>query len=978
MSESSPGGAWDDLFGALEFVVKRFEVWKEEQRVHKEQAELIASHYQRIEDLWRQARERGEEPPPIAELPQGLAKAAVPVRVYCYWRFLRTEIQKHQDAGRLTLPQYHSLTLEAKERLAALTQRLQEKGLAIPRRKGEKPAETETIPLQETVRPSVAPEKAAPAPARRSLLEILLDPRSIHWLLGSGGALFVIGIVILLWANDYLTPPVMAVTMGVSNIAVLLAGWGVMLKTRYHFTGKAITLLACFIMPLNLWYYHANGLVTVADHLWVAALFISGFYAVSAYVLKDELFVYILMGGVTMTGLLMLASIEPSPEYFWEIASPSSFLVVLGVLALHLERTFPPTDGPFSRKKFGMAFFWSGQALLAAGLLLLLSAQAAGDWLWKPIFEEIYNRWEVKQSPIVTNTELRLLALALVLAGTYAYLYSDLVVSKAGFYLYLAAGTFFWALVSVVRILDLPIGINAFIAALAVLALVINLLQATLTRNVHVTRSFPIFGAILSGLAVLLGLHVYQSAVLPTWSVAEFDHPWWTVTAMLFTAISCRVGAYLYRESRPKLSWYYFFATAAATLVGAVALLTVPELGLTQWHQAAPILMLIPIAYIITARFHRGQASEQPVLWCAHVAAIVMILSSLATTALSLKNFFRPTQVQEELRLNLILSLFFAEAMVFYGLSAFFFKHRADIHLATAMACAAVWQLLTYAQMPEEYYTLVFALVGMGLLLIYRSAVLEKMAKTAFQSGNTLMTISLVAAVFIALSRIATRQVHWEFIGLCVTLGLLSLVAVALVHHSGWQRWYVVSAIAQALLTFLAINVLRELSPWQKLEIFCVTTGLVLLICGHWGWYREQERQSDLVSLALFLGSLLSAVPLAIAAIVDRSRGTYDGILPWLNELGFLCVSVLLLITGFLFRLKATTLIGAFHTGLYFLTLMILLPWDRINAVAIYITVGGALLFVVGLALSIYREWLLTLPERFQKREGIFEVLNWR
>src|SRR5262249_30751237 len=161
------------------------------------------------------------------------------------------------------------------------------------------------------------------------------------------------------------------------------------------------------------------GLIVIGGHLWVAAVVISALYAASALVLRDEMFVYIFVGGVTMTGLLILADLPPSPEKFWEIALPSTMLVVLGLLAIHAERAFPEQEGPFSRRRFGLAFFWSGHALLAAGLLLVLGAQVAGHWLYEPIFKDLYVRWQAKPSPIVD--ELRLLAIALVVAGTYAY-----------------------------------------------------------------------------------------------------------------------------------------------------------------------------------------------------------------------------------------------------------------------------------------------------------------------------------------------------------------------------------------------------------------------------------------------------------------------------------------------------------------------------------------------------------------------------
>lgn len=995
MNQTGPGPAstWEDLLSALEFVVKRFEKWTEERRLRQVQTEAIVACYRQQKEAWRQAQQRGESPPVIVELPSGTTKAPPAIRVYCFWKFLYGELQKHHQAERLTLPQYHALTQEAEERLAALERRIRHEGLELPAFAAAQKSSSPDIfgkVLEEIMElPTLAPPSAAPPPPprqppapRRSLLEIFLDPRSIQWLLGTGGALFVIGLVILLWVNEILTPPRMAITMGIANAAVLLGGWAMILRTKYRFTGKAITLLACFVMPLNLWYYHAQGLITVADHLWLPALVISGLYAVSAYVLKDELFVYILMGGVTMTGLLMLAAIEPSPQYFWEIASPTTFLVVLGLIAIHVERVFVPEGGAFSRAKFGLAFFRSGHALLAAGLLILLGAQVAGDWLYEPFFKELYVRWKAQPSPIVQELSLQILALALVLVSTYAYVYSDLVVRKTGLFVYVAALTLLWALLLIVRLLRLELDISILIIALSLLAVIMNVVQATTLGKLEAMRALPVHGALLSAVAIVMGLHVYLRSLLPNLREVAFDQPWWTVLAMLVAALSCRLSAYLYRQTWPQLSWYYFFATAAATLVGSVALLA--GLGLTLWEQSAPLLMVIPIAYIVTARFYRGKAAEQPVLWCAHLATLVMIISSLACTFESLERLLTMNKEQESLRLNLTLSLFFAEAMVFYVLSAVFFQHRADIHLATAMACAALWQLLTWFQVTAEYYTLAFALVGMGLLVAYRFSLVEKMAKTLFISGNTLLTVSLGAAIFIGLSRIATQHVQWLFVGLCVTLGVLSLLAMVAVQHAGWQRWYLVSAIAQALLTFLAFNVLSELSAWQKLEIFSVAAGLVLLLAAHLGWYREQERHSDLVTLSLYLGSILAALPIAIATIYYRLNVSYHDTPPqlivflWLNEVGFLTLSVLLLITGILFRLQSTTLVGGFHVALYFLTLPILIEWRELNVVAILITVGGGLLFAVGLLLSVYRERLLALPEKIKNRQGIFKVMTWR
>ncbi len=425
------------------------------------------------------------------------------------------------------------------------------------------------------------------------------------------------------------------------------------------------------------------------------------------------------------------------------------------------------------------------------------------------------------------------------------------------------------------------------------------------------------------------------------------------------------------RAHSRNLARLYLAATAGATLVAVLAALA--ALGLTQWYQHAPWMMLVPIAYLVAARVYRGREEELPFVWVSHVAAALMLVSSLASAQ---EGF---TRVVEQQPLNLILALFFAEAAIFYGLAVAWGKQVVFLHLSAAMACAAIWQLLTYLGVAAETYTLTFALVGLGLLIVYRFAVLDRfgagaLANAAFQSANTLLWLSCVASIFMGASRLATHNVHWTFVGLCLGLLAISLLAVALVRATNWRRWYVVMAVAEAMLAGLAIEVLSTLTIYQKLELFSVAAGICFLVAGHIGWAKEHDRHSDLVSVCLFLGSVLAGVPLAVATLYDRWHDQFI----ILNELGFLTISVLLLATGFVLQLKSTTLTGAALTILYFMLLLIYVPWSRLNAVAIIIIAGGAIIFGAGLVLSIYRDRLLSLPERLQRHEGVFRVLNWR
>jgi hypothetical protein len=953
-----------DTAEGLDFVRKMLARLAEKGLLSERQRQALAARLDERRASCAEALREGRPLPDDIDLPTVDAELGDPAAARRIWfnDFAALEIRRLADAGLMPLYLADDLAANLREQTAAIRHR------AATRRPG---------PTDQAAAAPPAPRRkeAAPAAPRRGLLEILLDPRSIQWLLGSGAALMVLGLVILLWVNQLLTPPVVAVSLGAANAAVLAGGWAVLRKTRYQTAGRALTLLACLVMPLNLWYYHVNGLVTIGGHLWVGAVVISALYAASALVLRDEMFVYVFVAGVTLTGLLILADLPPSPQRFWEIALPSTMLVVLGLLAIHAERAFPEQEGPFGRRRFGLAFFWSGHALLAAGLLLLLGAQLAGHWLYEPVFRPLYQQLQAQPSPVVTDPGLQLLALALVLAGTYAYVYSDLVVRRVGVYVHVAAFTLLWAEILIVELLHLELGVDALIAIFAGTALLVHLAQFALGQESRLTRAFPVLGLLLGLLPVVLGVFVYAQALSGTLrGVWENRPPTWSyVGAMLLTAVACRVGAHLYRNSAPKLAALYFFATGAATLVAAVALLA--ALGLRTWEQHAPVMMLIPIAYLLAARLYRGRPGERPLVWVAHAATGVLLASSLAS---ALRGF----TVVEGQPLNLALALFFAEAALFYGLAAAFRREPASVHLAALMGCGVVWQLLTYAGVAAEYYTLTFAAVGLGLLLAYRFAVLERfaavrLAEAAFQAGNALLSLAFVAAAFLGLSRLAAHDVQWGFVGLCVVLGAMALASAVLVRQENWRRWYVVAAVGQGLLAFLAVQVLSHLTPWQKLEIFCVAVGLLLLAVGHVGWYREQERHSDLVSLSLLFGSLLAGVPLAVAAIVDRYRGNFEGFYV-LNELGFLAVSLLLLVSGVLFRLRATTLTGAALTVLYFVTLLVYLPWGRMNVVAVALTAGGGVIFGLGLLLSVYRERLLALPDRVKRREGIFRVLAWR
>jgi hypothetical protein len=385
--------------------------------------------------------------------------------------------------------------------------------------------------------------------------------------------------------------------------------------------------------------------------------------------------------------------------------------------------------------------------------------------------------------------------------------------------------------------------------------------------------------------------------------------------------------------------------------------------------------MLIPIAYLVASRIYKGRPAEIPLAKIAHAAIFVLLISVLFTAM----NITQRVEPVIGVHTNLLLALFCAEASIFYIVAAVLYGAGSNVYLATTMACGSVWQLLNFCSIPTEYYTVTFAALGVALLAAYRFGAWERFARpalvvAAFRCANTLMSVSCVAAALMALSRIAIDHTDWSLAILMSSFVALGLLAAAMVRHSGFRRWYFAVTIVEALITFIIIQRQSHLTAWQKSEIFSTAVGLVMLIIGYTLWYCEQDRQSDAADFCLIFGSLLAGLPLAIAAIVNR----FGFEISLIDELGLATVSILMLISGFMCRIRATTLIGGSLLVIHLTMLLVFVGVRAQLAVGVYLSIGGAALFALGILLSIYRDRLLALPKQIKQHEGVFRVLAWR
>ena len=107
----------------------------------------------------------------------------------------------------------------------------------------------------------------------------------------------------------------LAVAMGLGTLAILGAGWWVVLKTRFRIAGQALTFLGCVVTPLNLWFYDYQTLVTVNGNLWLGGVICCLLYVATVYVLRDPLFLYAVEAGVTLTVAPLPCRVRSGPRY---------------------------------------------------------------------------------------------------------------------------------------------------------------------------------------------------------------------------------------------------------------------------------------------------------------------------------------------------------------------------------------------------------------------------------------------------------------------------------------------------------------------------------------------------------------------------------------------------------------------------------------------------------------------------------------
>ncbi|TWT86746.1 hypothetical protein Mal64_35760 [Pseudobythopirellula maris] len=824
------------------------------------------------------------------------------------------------------------------------------------------------------------------APSKAGLIQLLLDPRSLQTLMIAGGSLLTLGLVIWLVVIGVFNEPLhAALGLGAANLGLLVAGVAVADRTRYRIAGRGVAMLASLLLPLNLWFYDAQGLISLegGGHLWLPALACCVAYAVVARVLKDSLFVYAFVGGVAMTGMLFLA--DAHVGHFWEVMAPSTLLVVLGAACVHAERLFPELtpreeDVAFTRGDFGLAFFRAGHAAMGAGLGLLLGGRLAGRF-YETLFD---GRGWFEVPDVATVGAAQLTAFGLALVGAYTYAYSRFALGGRRFLLF-SMLSLFWSLVIGVDLLGIEFTESLFVGMLAVVSVgcyaATRLYASPRGETTEESANYvaadeaetlaPALratGAACANVAlVLVLLQLMRGLFVPEGGLLAFHLGLGyclagaaTLAAQLLKAVDSKTeGPAGGRASVDRLVGPAF---AAAMLVSGLAAVlpfaAVSGAGLVALQAAVPLALL---AWGYTSVKQRDEA-----VFAAEGGAILM-------TTLTAPLLLAGPSVG-------VAVLAAATAAVF-AIASTMSPRRAPALLAPVMTALAAWQLIAVYELGVHGPLLVASLLGVAAIAVDAFRPTGRLGV----AGLGLTVLAAVGGALLAANRLVADEASAGLLGLLVSQAAIGFVGSWLTKDRRGRHLLLLSGGLGVIMAALTLNAVSVLSGVQRFELLVASVGAAILAAGHVGWWRENlgdptQKRPTGVDLNLWIGSLLTSVPLCLGLLASRLMGDGLGeVWSALHNGGVVLVALAMLASGVLCRLRATSLTGGAMMALYLVSLVFLLHVpDELQNVAVYLMAGGAGLFGGAVLLSVYRDRLMELPGRIREGEGVFAVLKWR
>ena len=680
-------------------------------------------------------------------------------------------------------------------------------------------------PSLSTFRVSASPSAEPPM-----FLQLLLDPTTIQRLLFFGGGLSVLGLIAwLVSLGVFEDPRILAVALGAGTLALLSSGWGVVLRTQYRLAGQALTFLACVVAPLNLWFYDAQGLLTIDGHLWVGGLVCSLLYMLTVWKLRDPLFLYAVEAGITLTVLLLLGDLQRATDS----SALCLAMVILATISIHAQAAFDPDHPIFNRRKFGLPLFFSGQVQLAIGMLSLLALQGL-DWTLKPIV----GNWS--HSQIATTPWL---AGCLWLAAAYLWVYSDLAVRRLSVYTYLAAVSL---VLAEITLLNPFLPLEVLIIALSVTAIVMQL--ASLSTSEPGSRlSFVASSASISigGVALVLGVLRHFEAAIPIEIDAIHNQLLFTIAMLTVAANLCYQGV-VQRSTNSRVGLGCLVSASLSLWLGLMHGLDVA--GIHTLVQQSPLLTLVPLMIVILApRLLKREMIVSAVITAHSMAVLGLILSVISVESTVEWTEFVTSGSRDSSTLYGGL-LFLELAVLYFATPSAAGSRWATLGFGGLCTLASGWKLMVFVDLPEAWYGPLLAGIGVALTIIERQVSIGRPSSDSITNKDqdrdqltplrTAADLSLVLGELVAflqtLPWLITRVDSippWSLLAVMLTAGLASVGSLVSRTRS-MRGCHGFAAAMMTLATSAAWIRTLHLADYQKLELILEFLGLLWLGAG--------------------------------------------------------------------------------------------------------------------------------------------------
>ncbi len=866
---------------------------------------------------------------------------------------------------------------------------------------GDRDMDPNELPIEEFKQPAgQAPpvyqrNSAGEFVVQPSLIERLLSPQSLQWMMLVGGAMLVIGFVVWLWSIGLFENPVMvALAMG-GAIGTLIAGGVALVKfTRYQLAGNGMALLGAMAMPLQLWFYHAQDLINLNDggHLWIPAAGFCLVYAGIARVLRSSAFVYTLVGGVVLTGMLLMA--DQTVNQFWNLLPQVTFLVGLGWVCVFAKKFFVQTESDFSREKFGQAFYRAGVVAVVSGLSLLLASQIVGVF-YDSIFFVGYQF--VQYAPSIGQQFWAIGILIITAAGIHLGVSkgdgSKSRQDKLNSLLFVAA----WIAISVISLLQISVTLSTAAIGIAIAVIISNVLRLFLSKTVGAQP----FGD-------TTGLCVTSSLVLCAAALVQF--------CFQFTPFAGEFGI----SAMGYVSLAQISLSALAALSCSILPRDLGKMGDVTRAMLAMAGSATAIAAVWTGAWVFDFAQPLPLAIAG--LSLPLVLSVVSVLLWSRKSR-QPNGVQQSLK-EIASSMTIAHMfpwLVFVELSGPATTANLWLHLSVLLVAAAIHYLCSFVRVDDKAvrigfnrmltygyltatvailliklgmnFSLAFitapALVGLLLMVVGRTLVAATVNDEASSArwalvadyGRMFALFANSAAILLGLNMLFSGNTTGVLAIGIVTQWTVAALAIALSKSEGWKNGFIAATIG---LTVTLLGVVNEAIPFSlpaKVEYASVLVGILLLAIGHLSWAKEDHAANSTTTAALWFGSLLTAVPLVIALFCYRYLdfpGDH-GLEQYGHEIAALVSLSGLMAAGIMCRIRSTTIVGGVGMMIYIASLLTMIPLpEKLQSISVVMMIGGGIFFTTAILLSVYRDRIIAIPQRLRDGEGVFQVLKWR